>query len=331
MTTLHLGGYTSDRPDSGLGTVAWEAGLGTATPLGGPQDPSWLVPVPGSDNGQVYAVAEGPGEVALVDGSGAVVSSTPCGGEGPCHLALSPDGAWLAVSNYVSGTVGLVRVTGDALELADTLALEGSGPHERQDGPHAHQATWLDDARLLVCDLGADRIHEVSVEGSGELRHTGEIELPAGTGPRHLALHPTRDDLGWVVGELARTVHVLRRTDDGWSAADPVSTTPHGPAEGETTAAGIVVGPEGDQVLVSTRGTDTVSVFGTDDDGALELVQHLGVATWPRFIGWLPGAEGEVLLVAAERADVVHAHRREDGRLGEPFATLTWAAPTWIG
>ena len=72
MTTLHLGGYTSDRPDSGLGTVAWEAGLGTATPLGGPQDPSWLVPVPGSDNGQVYAVAEGPGEVALVDGSGAV-------------------------------------------------------------------------------------------------------------------------------------------------------------------------------------------------------------------------------------------------------------------
>lgn len=332
-TVVHLGGYTSDQPEgsSGLARTSWTgSGFGPIEALSGPGDPSWLALVRGGD--LLCAVAEDGDEVALVDPAEGVVATCPSGGMGPCHLALSPGGRWAAVANYVSGSVGLVRLGSSDLELVDTLELDGDGPHERQDSSHAHQVVWLDDASMLVCDLGADRVRQVSLEGDGELRHTGDIALPPGTGPRHLALHPGRDDVAWVVGELDQTVHVLRREGDGtqWSAGASASTAPDGPAEGETTTAGIVVAPDGSHVYVSTRGTDTVSVFRSDADG-LELVQQVATDDWPRFIGWLPGAEGELLLVAAERAGTVAALPVRDGRLGEALDRLRWAAPTWAG
>ena len=332
---LVLGGYTDDQPEesSGLARVKLGGGDEDAPARVAPvPDPSWVVRLP---DGRLAMVSEAGDEVALVSGAGDELSRCGSGGMGPAHLAASPDARWLVASNYVSGSVGLIALDDDGLRLVDELQLEGEGPHERQDSAHAHQAVWLDDTRMLVCDLGADRVHETSLEvtddGDGELRHTGQIELPAGAGPRHLALHPGRDDVAWVVGELDLAVHVLRRGEEGWAVTGSASSAPSGPADGETTAAGIVVAPDGGHVYVSTRGTDTVVVFAVDEDGGLELVQLLTVDHWPRFIGWAPGSEGEVLLVAAERAGTVQARLVEDGRLGEVAAQVDWSAPTWAG
>ncbi|GGK72053.1 lactonase family protein [Ornithinimicrobium pekingense] len=341
MTTLYLGGYTTDQPEgrSGLARVTLtDRGFGDVEPLPGPADPSWLVR-PG-DGPDLYAVAEGEGSqvVRVRDGEG-VVASAPSGGMGPAHLALSPDGRWLVASNYVSGSVGLVSTgaggdgdgDGGTLELVDELQLEGDGPHERQDSAHAHQAVFLDDRRLLVCDLGSDRVREVSVEEGGALRHTGDVVLPPGSGPRHLAPAPGRDDLVWVVGELDQTVHTLGRDGSGWSVTQTVTTAPEGPGPGETTTGGIVVSPDGAHVYVSTRGTDTVSVFAVGERGHLTLRQQVVVAHWPRFIGWLPGQEGRRLLVAAEKEGSVDVWAVDQGLLEETGHSLAWSAPTWVG
>lgn len=333
MTTLWLGGYTHDGPEgrSGLARVGWSgAGFGDVEPLVGPGDPSWLVRV--SDD-ELYAVGEGEqGQVARVLPGEGVVASAPAGGSGTCHLALSPDGRWLVASNYVAGSVGLVEVLADgSLAHRDTLAFAGDGPHPRQDAPHPHQATFLDEHRLLVCDLGTDQLHEVSIEASGALRHTGDVAMPAGTGPRHLALAPGRDDLLWLVGELDQTVHTVVRGGEGWAVNGTVSTAPEGPGPGETTTAGIAVAPDGSHVYVSTRGTDTVSVLAVGDDGRLTLRQQVVTAHWPRFIGWLPGEEGRLLAVAAEREGSVDVWEVDQGLLEETGHSLAWAAPTWVG
>lgn len=330
-TTLHLGGYTADQPEpAGLGVVELRPdGFGRPQPLAGPGGPSWVLPRPGRD-GQLLCVAEGtPGGVVLSDGS-QELASCESGGDGPCHLALGPDGRWLLVSNYASGTVGLVEVDGDGLTLVDSLLLTGDGPHERQAAPHAHQAVFTGADTALVCDLGADLVRQVQVV-DGVLRHTGDIELPAGTGPRHLALHPLRDDLLWVVGELDQTVHVLSREESGWAVVQTVSTAPDGPAEGETTTAGIAVTPDASHVYVSTRGTDTVSVLAADQEGWLDLRSQLVTDRWPRFIGWVPGQEGRLLLVAAERAGTVRAYVAVDDELVDTGQVLRWPAVTWVG
>lgn len=343
---LHLGGYTTDQPSgsSGLARATLDGdGFGTPERLGDVPDPSWVVPADGAGRAdRLYAISEDDDRVVLLDGSGRVLSETGSGGMGPAHLSLSPDGSWLAASNYVSGSVGLVRVDGDELELVDELSFEGEGPHERQDSSHAHQAVFVGEDRLLVCDLGADRVAEVQVE-DGALRQVGQIVLPAGSGPRHLALAPGRDDLLWVVGELDQTVHVVRREDGGaadgtgaaggvgWRVTQTVTTAPEGPGPGETTTGGVVVSPDCRHVYVSTRGTDTVSVYAVDDEGLLELRQQVVTGHWPRFIGWVPGHEGALLLVAAEREGSVDVWATDEGLLEKTGHSLAWAAPTWVG
>lgn len=332
MTTLYLGGNTTDQPQgrSGLARVTWTPdGFGDVEALAGPDDPSWLVRV---RDDELYAVGGGdPGQVARVVPGQGVVGSASAGGQGPTHLALSPDGRRLVASNYVAGSVALVGIGDDAaLQLQDVLSFRGSGPHERQDASHAHQAVFLDDDHLLVCDLGTDEVHEVSVE-AGTLRHAGDVELPPGTGPRHLALAPGRDDLLWVVGELDQTVRTLRRDGGRWTLVQTVSTTPEGPGPGETTTAGIAVSPDASHVYVSTRGTDTVSVFAAADDGTLTLRQQVVTGHWPRFIGWLPGQEGSYLAVAAEREGSVDVWVVDQGLLEETGHSIAWSAPTWVG
>ena len=331
MTILYLGGYTTDQPEgrSGLARVSLtDRGFGDVEPLSGPVDPSWLVRMGDED---VYAVSEETGQVVLVRPGRGVVATTGSGGMGPAHLALSPDGRWLVASNYVSGSVGLVEVgTDGGLELVGELAFTGAGPHGRQDASHAHQAVFLDAAHLLVCDLGADRLREVSLVERG-LRHTGDVVLPPGSGPRHLALAPGRDDLLWVVGELDLTVRTVRRVDGGWTVVQGVTTVPEGPGPGETTAAGIVVAPDGSHVYVSTRGSDTVSVYAVDEEGLLTLRQQVVTGRWPRFLGWVPGREDELLLVAAEREGSVDVWSVDEGMLEETGHSLAWPAPTWVG
>lgn len=329
---LHLGGYTQDQPRdrSGWGRVSYDptTGFGDAQALPGPGAPSWLVRIPGTDEGYAVSEADG-GAVVRVHPEQGVLSSVDSGGMGPAHLALSPDGRWLVVSNYVSGSVGLVAA-GQELELVDELQLTGDGPHERQDSSHAHQAVFVSGDRVLVCDLGADRVAEVEIAG-GRLRQVGEIVLPAGCGPRHLAASPERDDVLWVVGELDQTVQVVRRAGNDWEVGQTVTTAPEGPGPGETTTGGIVAAPDGRHVYVSTRGTDTVSVFAVDDDGSLELRQQVVVGHWPRFVGWVPGHEGNLLLVAAEREGSVDVWSTDEGLLEQTGHSLAWSAPTWVG
>ncbi|GAA1185859.1 lactonase family protein [Ornithinimicrobium humiphilum] len=329
MTTLYLGGYTSDRPEgrSGLARVTLtEQGFGDPEPLADLADPSWVVRDPLSED--VYAVSESASRVARVRPGEGVVATAAAGVEGPAHLAVSPDGRWLVASGYGSGSLGLLDA--GSLEPVSSLSFTGDGPHERQDAPHVHQSVFLDDARLLVCDLGADRVREVRIE-DGELRHTGDVEMPPGAGPRHLALAPGRDDLAWVVGELDQSVSTLRREDGAWEVAQTLTTTPEGPGPGETTTGGIVVAPDGAHVYVSTRGADTVSVLAVDVVGALALRQQVVVASWPRFVGWVPGAEGRLLLVAAERDDAVDVWAVDEGLLEETGHSVAWSAPTWAG
>src|SRR5690606_13449862 len=81
---------------------------------------------------------------------------------------------------------------------------------ERQERSHAHCVLQLpSDDTVLVTDLGLDRIFSYGLHAAGALTRRGETPLPAGSGPRHLALHPTAPLL-LVINELASNVMSFR-------------------------------------------------------------------------------------------------------------------------
>lgn len=378
MTRVFVGGYAALAAGEFAERLTALGPLHPGAPSAGPQRPSWVLR--SRDRRWVYAVSEvGEGTVVSLpaDGTGPQ-SRVRSGGADPCHLALSPGGDLLVVSNYSSGTVGLLSVEGGALRLQDTVHLTGHGPHPRQRSPHAHQGTWLSDSEVVVCDLGSDSLVGLRVRPTGpdgavpRLSQVWSVALPPGTGPRHLATNRAHDVL-WVVGELDNTVHTLVRDPDvspsgrtgGWSlvqsqslladslladSALPHSALPHSalpdpelphssrphPGPGaqprrapEVLAAGIVSEPAGRHVYATVRGADVLVHLAADEDGRLTIIGHRTTASWPRFLGWLPG--NRALVVAAERADQLQCFPvGPDGVPGDVAWTADWPQPTCV-
>ncbi|GHF56738.1 lactonase family protein [Streptomyces griseosporeus] len=291
----------------GIVTAAVAPDSGALTVLGGTNrlpDPSYLAL--SADGGTLYAVSEtAEGAVAAFRVHGDKPESlgprVPVGG-GPTHLALY-DGH-LLTADYGSGSVTAVPLRADgglAPAASGVLRHTGSGPHSpRQQGPHAHQVQPDPSGRWAVSvDLGTDSVRVCTLDGGSPVLHR-ETALRPGSGPRHLAFHPS-GGFAYVVNELTPTVTVCR-----WDAADgtlkPLTETevlPAAPA-GDAYPSGIAVSPDGRFVWTATRGEDVLSVFAVAGGG--EVLRLVGTVPcgghWPRAITVSDG----VLYVANERS-----------------------------
>ncbi|MFF9286188.1 lactonase family protein [Streptomyces griseosporeus] len=283
-------------PDSGALTV-----LGGTNRL---PDPSYLAL--SADGRILYAVSEtAEGMVAAyrVDGDRpeAMGPRVPVGG-GPTHLALY-DGHVLT-ADYGSGSVTAVPLRADgglAPAASGVLRHTGSGPYSpRQQGPHAHQVQPDPSGRWVVSvDLGTDSVRVCTLKGGSPVLHR-ETALRPGSGPRHLAFHPS-GGFAYVVNELTPTVTVCR-----WDAADgtlkPLTETEVLPAapSGDAYPSGIALSPDGRFAWTATRGEDVLSVFAVSGGG--EVLRLVGTVPcggrWPRAITVSDG----VLYVANERS-----------------------------
>lgn len=305
--TVLVGGYTAEAGGGGRGFESWSAGFDDAGALqaapaaGLPlASPSYLVPHPRQP--WLLAVSEtDPGRLTSLrydrQHPPAVLSSVAVSGSGPCHLAVSPDGGQVVVADYPSGSVSSfsIRPDGTLSDERDRMQLTGSGPdQERQQGPHAHQVVF-DGPELLVCDLGTDRVHRLRLDASGRLTQAADpLQLPGGTGPRHLVL--AHDHLV-LATELSARLLLLRRVPAGWELVDdvPASASVEGPVHPSAVVA------RDRRVWVANRGPDTVAGFDLDPVAdRLSRVTELGCG----------GAEPRDLAVTADHLWV--ANQRSD-------------------
>jgi 6-phosphogluconolactonase len=262
-----------------------------------------------SSTGTVLAWTVGP-EAAPV------LSSVPAGGTEPCHLSVDPQGRWLAVANYSSGSVAVWRLAddgsiGDREQLLE-LELIGTGSDpDRQEAAHPHQVV-LDGDLAYVPDLGADRIRVYRCEGGpvSRLVREHELEVPAGTGPRHLVV--LGNGRVAVSGELRSTIltGTVRDPDSPWhEAASTTRTFPAGEAPSRNYPGDITASPDHARAYLANRGHHTVSTFAVDGE-APRLVGELDTGvSWPQHLL----LAGDELLVAGRESSNVVALALEDG------------------
>lgn len=196
-----------------------------------------------------------------------VVDRVATRGSDACHLHLNPAGTLLAVAHYTTGSVALVRIDAEGgLTLADLATFSGhSGADpDRQEAPHAHQAHWLADDRLLVCDLGADLVRVLHV-ADDRLVEDEPLALPAGFGPRHLLVRGEGADRQLaVVGELTGEVATFATEGEGWRGV--------GVFPGTNAGGGLPSGirlDDRDRLWVGQRGVNTLARLDWHDDGTL--------------------------------------------------------------
>ena len=251
------------------------------------------------------------------------------GAAGPCHLAFDESGDLIFAANYVGGRLSVHPVGPDApADAVLAVDFSGSGPNrERQDAPHAHQAV-VNSARdrLLVPDLGADRVRVLALAGlPAELTHDedDDIIIHAGAGPRHLVIS---GDLAIVANELDRTVGVIDLVDGrelGWFPADEhVVPRGLGLSAIRLTRDGIV--------LVGDRDADALVALRYDADA--RTLEHIAsVPTGGRHPRDLQLTHDErFALVADQASDSIAIIPLEQGVPTEVVATVDTPAPSCL-
>ncbi len=352
-----IGSYTHDSDSPGVLRLRFDPATGQIDPKPvqtfTSDNPSWLV----LDNkrGRLYATNEnGPahddpvGRVSAwrLEASG---QHQPIGrsislGDEPTHASLSHDGRYLFISNYGSrpnpgGSLAVMPLAEDGrpLPVTQIAAHQPSGVHpERQQSAHVHSAVPTPDGqRLLVSDLGADRVFVYRYDPQNAERplqadEPASIELPPGSGPRHLVFHPNGKH-AYLALELSAQVASFDYTDGRLTRRqlldlkDAGSNVRHSPGAIHTSA-------DGRFLYVSDRGDyNHIIVFAINGDGMLrEIQRRSSEGREPREFAITP--DGRFMLIANQLSNALVLLRRDpdSGKLGETLQTLPLGRPSDI-
>ncbi len=273
------------------------------------------------ESGRVNALAIDPLTHALTH-----LNSQSSHGFSPCYLSLDPTGRYLLAANYESGNLCILPILEDGRlgQASDVVQLHGSGPHERQEGPHAHMIRSGPRGQFLFAvDLGSDRIFSYRLDREkGKLIPADPpwLQLQPGTGPRHLAFHPN-GRFAYVVGELNSTVTLIHFDDQrGLLQVQQTLSTLPVDYPGHNQSAEIQLAPSGKFIYVSNRGHDSLAIYAVDQaTGRLSLTGHEPTrGKVPRHFAIDPS--GGLLLVANQDSDSI-AVFKIDVNSGELEAT----------
>lgn len=253
--------------------------------VGGLVNPSFLALGRGGD--RLYVVHGDREEVSAfaidaASGQLSLLNRQLCGGLNPVHLAVSPSGRELVVTNHIGASVVVLPVDerGALGPVVQRLVFDGPlGPHrveQTQAKPHFspfdRSGRWV-----LVPDKGLDRVYSFAFD-NGRLRPAARPWVAAreGAGPRNLVQHPGRD-LVYVVNELDSTVTTcaLDAADGGLTPLQVVSALPDC-FTGNSRASSVAVDAAGRTLYVSNRGHDSVA--------ALRIHPHTGLLSGLRTV-----------------------------------------------
>lgn len=178
-----------------------------------------------------------------------------------CHISYREASQTLYVSNYHLGRLDVIKFANNRLDLIQTIEYEGSSVHPEQKSSHIHYAGCnRQNPYLFVCDLGSDKVYNYYIDEQGYLKEKSHLTLPAGTGPRHLVLHPN-EPYAYIIGELANTTTIvsvdaagnLMMVDQVMNIAEHLTQ--------EARGAAIRISHDGKYLYLSTRFHNTLTVF----------------------------------------------------------------------
>lgn len=229
----------------------------------------------------------------------------------PAYVAVDEARQLVYAGYYHIGLTEVLKINGDSLELVDSIKNEGHGPRPEQGSAHVHFTGLTPDQRLVVVDLGSDRVDTYDVADSGKLTHAATLTTEPGFGPRHIRFSPDGKH-AYLLGELSSKLSVLtyNSADGSFNVEQTVATLPADWTEFNRTAA-IRVTSDGKFVYTSNRGHNSIAVFAITEAGShAELIQTISTeGEFPR--DFALNSTEEFIVVANQDTDNVSLLSRD--------------------
>ncbi len=313
--------------------------------------------IPHSNGSMMYAIVEtiqNNGDVVQLaignDGELSDQGTFTASGKSTCYLALSPQKDSAIVINYWDAIIDVVDVDASG-KLGDTIQsfkqlyrnegewrqVEYREDHweNRQVGPHAHCAHFWHDW-VFIPDLGENAVFQYRYDkATKKLSPDTHIKFEPGSGPRHMAMHPTLD-ICYVSNELFNTVCVAKLD----SSEPEKSKERIIPIQYESTlenrdqvsyVSEIRLSSDAKFLYVSNRGDNSLVIFNVKKDGQLERIDVVPTGgKFPRHFALTPC--GNAVLVANQDSSNLTLFGRdiETGLIEATGDEFTIPAPNYI-
>jgi len=292
--------------------------------------------IPHSNGSMLYAIVEtiqNNGDVVQlsvdIDGNLSDEGVFTASGKSTCYLALSPQKDIAIVVNYWDAIIDVVEVDVDG-KLGNQIQsfkqlyrndgewrqVEYREDHweNRQVGPHAHCAHFWHHW-VFIPDLGENAVFQYRYDPEKrQLEPDTHIKFDAGSGPRHMAMHPTLD-ICYVSNELFNTVCVAALD----SSEPEISKERLLPIQYESTlenrdqtsyVSEIKLSSDAKFLYVSNRGDNSLAIFKVLDDGRLERIDIVSTGgKFPRHFALTPC--GKAVLVANQDSSTLTLFTRD--------------------
>ncbi|MQU27208.1 beta-propeller fold lactonase family protein [Pseudomonas helleri] len=265
-------------------------------------------------------------------------------GEEPTHSSLSADERYLFVANYgvhedPGGSLAVLPINdqGQLQAVTQMSSHQASLVNpERQMSAHVHSVVSSPDGKFVFAnDLGADKIFVYRYDPAANVEHPlvaanpAAVELPAGSGPRHL-LFSKDGKHAYLTTEMSAQVFVFDYADGHLKQRQAVDLA-HGQPQEKRAAGALHTSADGKFLYVSNLGkANELLVFTIDPmTGELTEIQRRSVeGDHPREFTLSPN--GKFVLVANQMSNAIVVIERDakTGKLGKTVQTLPMDAPS---
>jgi 6-phosphogluconolactonase len=257
-------------------------------------------------------------------------------GNGPCYLTLDPKEEFLVVGNYSGGNFSAYKISSGMLEHVQTVNHEGqSVVTGRQDRPHVHSVVFHPNGeQMLVGDLGTDKIFIYDFNPSFAVPFNPAsqpyLEVDAGSGPRHLAVHPNGKTV-YLIHEMTAELGVYSYDAGKMAKKQTAPLTGEG-FVGNVGAAEVRISPDGKFVYASNRGdANDITVFAIENNGNVSFVERVGTGgETPR--NFAITKDGEYLIVGNQDSNniIVFDRDQKTGKLTKTDLAVSMNKPVYF-
>ena len=283
------------------------------------------------------------------------------------HVTVHPSAKWAFSASYAKGSISLVKISHNNTTAAPILgkpvtlpvSMVGVKAHEVKLSP---KGNWLyvpclgdEWVRMFSFNSSSGDLTPLNYPSNGPRASLGNrAPVPAGSGPRHLAFHPTLP-VAYLLNELASTVARFDwdRASSGLLRANFTAEPqrivsmlpPQAPANGSSNSstsrqacfwqagAELALSSDGKFLYASNRGScggvSNIVLFAIDQsNGALVAKGWWGVDAVPRHISLTPDKQNAYLLVANQYKNSVTVFKRDsmNGKLTKGVTVSTVSA-----